>query len=394
MKKQTGNQQLVKRINKRIVLRTIVENEPVSRAEIAALTGLNKGTVSSLAQELIDEQFIYESGPGKSSGGRRPVMLHFNERAGFFIGIDLGVHYILGMLTDLKGNIVAKINKNFTVRSYNEVRKFLLSIISELLDAAPESPYGVSGIGIAVPGLVNKSGEILIAPNLGWKNVHLKKDLESRFQIPVIMENEANAGAYGEKLFGTGKDYEHILYVSAGIGIGVGVILNGELYLGSEGFAGEAGHMMVEINGKECSCGSKGCWEMYASERALLAEAKTLSGLEETSLTIETLCKLAENGHSGVLGVFHKVGTYLGIGLHNLIHTFNPQLVIIGNRMVLAREWLEEPIRQVIERYTMKWHRNQADIHFSSLMTDAAAMGAAALAVEQFFNHYFSPNEK
>ncbi len=394
MKKQTGNQQLVKRINKRIVLQTIVENEPVSRAEIASVTGLNKGTVSSLVQELIDEQFIYESGPGKSSGGRRPVMLHFNERAGFFIGIDLGVHYILGVLTDVKGNIVHKLRKKLPVRSYHDVLAVLVSIISQLLDAAPESPYGVSGIGMAVPGLVNKSGEILIAPNLGWKNVHLKKDIESRFQIPVIMENEANAGAYGEKLYGTGKDYEHILYVSAGIGIGVGVLLNGELYLGAEGYAGEAGHMMVEINGKDCSCGSKGCWEMYASERALLAEAGTLPGIGETSLTIETLCELAESGHRGVLAVFHKVGTYLGIGLHNLIHTFNPELVIIGNRLVLARKWLEEPIRQVIERYTIKWHRDQANIQFSGLMTDAAALGSAALAIEQFFKQLFLPGEK
>ena len=280
------------------------------------------------------------------------------------------------------------------VRSYHDVLAVLVSIISQLLDAAPESPYGVSGIGMAVPGLVNKSGEILIAPNLGWKNVHLKKDIESRFQIPVIMENEANAGAYGEKLYGTGKDYEHILYVSAGIGIGVGVLLNGELYLGAEGYAGEAGHMMVEINGKNCSCGSKGCWEMYASERALLAEAGTLPGIGETSLTIETLCELAESGHRGVLAVFHKVGTYLGIGLHNLIHTFNPELVIIGNRLVLARKWLEEPIRQVIERYTIKWHRDQANIQFSGLMTDAAALGSAALAIEQFFKQLFLPGEK
>ena len=125
-------------------------------------------------------------------------MLHFNERAGFFIGIDLGVHYILGVLTDVKGNIVHKLRKKLPVRSYHDVLAVLVSIISQLLDAAPESPYGVSGIGMAVPGLVNKSGEILIAPNLGWKNVHLKKDIESRFQIPVIMENEANAGAYGK----------------------------------------------------------------------------------------------------------------------------------------------------------------------------------------------------
>lgn len=133
---------------------------------------------------------------------------------------------------------------------------------------------------------------------------------------------------------------------------------------------------------------------MYASERALLAEAGTLPGIGETSLTIETLCELAESGHRGVLAVFHKVGTYLGIGLHNLIHTFNPELVIIGNRLVLARKWLEEPIRQVIERYTIKWHRDQANIQFSGLMTDAAALGSAALAIEQFFKQLFLPGEK
>lgn len=393
MRKLTGNQQLVKKINKRIVIQTIIQEAPVSRADIAVSAGLNKGTVSSLVNELIEEQLVYESGPGESSGGRRPVMLHFNEKAGFSVGIDLGVHYILGVLTDLKGNIVNKINRNLPDRSYHEVRPILTSIISELISTAPESPYGVTGIGIAVPGLVNKDGEILIAPNLGWKNIHLKKDIEAHFNIPVILENEANSGAYGEKLFGIGKNYEHILYVSAGIGIGVGVILNGELYLGADGFAGEAGHMMVEVNGKKCSCGSKGCWELYASEQALLAEAGKLPGVPETFLMIESLCEMAGNGNEEVLAVFQKVGTYLGIGLHNLIHTFNPELVIIGNRLALAKDWIEGPVQHVIHRHTMKWHREKVIISFSELMTYAAATGSAALSTDQFFKRLFSLNE-
>src|SRR5690625_2598976 len=203
---QTFNQHVVKKENKIIVLETIKEYSPISRTNIANKTGLNKGTVSSLVNELLKKDIIYESGPGKSSGGRRPVMLLFNKSAGYSIGIDLGVNYLLGILTDLEGNICHEKRMKFSNLSYDELMNTLFEMIDQLVDAAPSSPYGIVGIGVGVPGTVSKTGHVLLAPNLGWENVDLKDILQRTYNVPVTIENEANSGAYGEKKFGVGKD--------------------------------------------------------------------------------------------------------------------------------------------------------------------------------------------
>ncbi|WP_345740675.1 ROK family transcriptional regulator [Metabacillus endolithicus] len=195
--------------------------KPISRADIAQRTGLNKATVSSLVNELLTKDFVYESGPGESSGGRRPVLLHYNVNAGYSIGIDLGVNYILGVVTDLKGKILLEKTVKVNEHTFIEVTEQIKQVIHSLIKDLPKTPYGIIGIGLGIPGIVDKQGEIRVAPNLGWKNSDIKTLLEEEFQIPVIVENEANAGAYGEKQFGVGQDYKNIVYVSAGIGIGV-----------------------------------------------------------------------------------------------------------------------------------------------------------------------------
>jgi ROK family./MarR family. len=386
MAKITGNQQLVKQINKSLVLETIYNEAPISRADIAQRVGLNKGTVSSLVNELIEGQLIYESGPGKSNGGRRPVMLLFNEKAGYSIGIDLGVNYILGILTDLKGNIVSEVQKKLCVHSVDQVKPILFEIIEELSRPIRGCHYGIIGIGFGIPGIVSHDGEILLAPNLGWKNIRIKEEIEDRFQVPVIIENEANAGAYGEKLYGAGKEFDNILYVSAGIGIGVGVILHGKLFTGSGGFSGEMGHTIIQVNGKECTCGSKGCWEQYASEKALLEEAKKI-GLpipDKEFLSIEYLVELAEAGNKEVIHLFGKIGTYLGVGLTNIINTFNPDQIIIGNRLALAKKWLEEPMKQFVKSHALTFHQQHLAINFSKLSTHSTAIGMCALSIDHF----------
>ncbi|KYD21900.1 ROK family transcriptional regulator [Caldibacillus debilis] len=382
----TGNQQLVKQINKTLVLETILNEAPISRADIAQKVGLNKGTVSSLVNELIEEQLIYESGPGKSSGGRRPVMLLFNEKAGYSIGIDLGVNYILGILTDLKGHIVAEIQKKLSVTGVEQVKQMMIAIIEDLIRSAGQSHYGIIGIGIGIPGMVNNDGEILLAPNLGWKNVRMKEEIENRFQVPVIIENEANAGAYGEKLYGAGKEFDNILYVSAGIGIGVGVILDGQLFTGSGGFSGEMGHTIIIVNGKECSCGSRGCWEQYASEKALLEEAKNIPipYADKDSISIELLVELAKEGNEEVINLFKKIGAYLGVGINNMINTFNPEQIIIGNRLAMAKDWLEESITHFVKSHTIPFHQQDLSITFSQLTTHSTAVGVCALSIENF----------
>ncbi|WP_346200465.1 ROK family transcriptional regulator [Caldifermentibacillus hisashii] len=392
MKTLTGNQQLVKQINKTLVLETILHEAPISRADISQKVGLNKGTVSSLVNELLEDQLIYESGPGQSSGGRRPVILLFNDKAGFSIGIDLGVNYILGVLTDLRGNIIVEVNKKLTVRSYEVVIEILQSVISDLINAAPQSHYGIVGIGIGVPGLVNNDGEILVAPNLGWKNINLREEIENCFDIPVLIENEANAGAYGEKLYGAGKENDNILYISAGIGIGIGIILNGELFYGMNGFSGEAGHMIVQVNGKDCTCGSSGCWELYASEKALLEEARKLklTSITEETLSIELLLELANSGNEDIINLFHSIGMYLGVGINNIINIFNPEQVIIGNRLAMAKDWLEKSIEKFIKNHTMKYHQKDLIISFSKHAYYSAAIGVSAQMIDQFLNNAVS----
>ncbi|WP_347552847.1 ROK family transcriptional regulator [Pseudalkalibacillus hwajinpoensis] len=381
----TWNQHVVKRGNKSIVLQIITENTPISRANIAKTTGLNKSTVSSLVSELLTENLIYESGPGESSGGRRPVMLFFNELAGFSIGIDLGVNYMLGILTDLNGNIVKEEKVNFNDLSYKKIENQLLTMIKSLSANTPSCRYGVVGIGIGVPGIVNKEGEILLAPNLGWKNVNLKAIVENEFNIPVIIENEANSGAYGEKKFGAGQPFDNLVYVSAGIGIGVGLILNGELYKGNDGFSGEMGHMTINTNGPECRCGNQGCWELYASEKALLnrADELQLTPPKGKELCLEELIKMARTDHCSS-ELFEEIGTYLGIGINNIINTFNPEQVIIGNRLASAKEWLGTPVNTHVKKRTQPFQQKDLRIDFSEHSTHSSALGVVAFTVENF----------
>ena len=380
----TWNQQLVKKENKSVVFNLIMNHSPISRADIAQKCGLNKGTVSSLVAELLEEQLIYESGPGESSGGRRPVMLLFNQGAGYSVGIDLGVNYILGVLTDLHGNIVITKNEKYINVSFEDTLNRVKSVISSLIDAVPPSPYGIVGIGIGAPGVVNKEGDILLAPNLGWKNVSLTAELENMFNVPVIVENEANAGAYGEKKFGIGQPFDDLIYVSAGIGIGTGIIINGELYKGINGYSGEFGHMTIDKNGMQCRCGNKGCWELYASEQSLLSKANEMNLGITNDVNLGEILLLAQSEEQAAIQLLEEVGKNLGLGIINIIHAFNPQQIIIGNRLAAARQWIEPQVRDVIGRFTLPFHQTDIKIDFSDLSLPSSALGVAAFSTENF----------
>lgn len=382
---QTWNHHVVKKGNKSLVLDKIKYNSPISRASVASQVGLNKGTVSSLVNDLLEEHLIYESGPGESSGGRRPVMLLFNEKAGYSIGIDLGVNYLLGVLTDLNGNIHTEKQITFKNLNYEEIEIKLFETIEYLLKSTPESPHGVIGIGVGVPGIVDKDDNILLAPNLNWRNINLKEVLEERFSLPIIIENEANAGAYGEKNFGAGKDFENVIYVSAGIGIGVGLILNDSLYKGSNGFSGELGHMTIQAGGAKCRCGNEGCWELYASEQALVRQAEKLD-IPSDMQDLEGLVTLAESGNDEIIALFEQTGDYLGIGINNIINIFNPQQVIIGNRLAYSEKWLKDSLNKRISNQALWFQQNDLQIDFSELSTRSTALGVAAFSIENFLS--------
>lgn len=376
----TGDQSLIKRINTAIVLEFILRSAPLSRAQISERSGLNKATVSSLVQDLIDDSLVKEIGWGESSGGRKPVMLEFVATSGYAIGVDLGVNYIRGVLTDLLGGVIAERTSSLHRIGLDEAIEQLCVCIEELKNEAPPSPYGIVGIGVGVPGLVDDNGAILFAPNLKWRDVPLQRLLTERFSIPVTIDNEANMGALGEQKYGVGRSINNLVYVSVGIGIGTGLILQKTLYKGASGFSGEMGHLSVEAHGISCSCGNRGCWEMYASEQALLDQAAAL-GFHD----LESLLSAASEGRQDVLALFSSVGEYLGIGIANIVNVFNPDAVVIGNRMSQARPWLEAIIRQTVVQRALRFHLTKVHILFAELGERSAMMGATEVAIAGFF---------
>lgn len=393
----TADQLLVKQINKSIVLNTIRKKGNISRAEIASITGLNKSTVSFLVDELINEGFVKEEGPGESRGGRKPIILNINEKAGCIIGIDLDVNYILIVLTDLMANVIWEKKMDIEIgESQQTIIERLIELIDEAISNAPETVKGILGIGIGVPGIVDyKKGIILLAPNLKWENVPLKQIVEDKFKIKVRIDNEANVGAIGEKWFGEGSKYNNFVYVSAGIGVGTGIIINGELYRGTMGLAGEMGHMTIDIHNHQCRCGNTGCWENYASEKALFEyiENQLINNVKDEYINKENFDNLttlkvidyAQKGSIIAKKALKEVGKNLGVGVVNIINTFNPELVIIGNTLSLAKELILDEILKEVEAKSLVYRYSKTKITTSKLEFQAGAVGAVSLVISELF---------
>ncbi|MBY0203528.1 ROK family transcriptional regulator [Paenibacillus polysaccharolyticus] len=381
--KITGDQMLVKKINKSIVLDTIRRHAPLSRAKLSEVTGLNKATVSNLVADLISDELVQEIGPGESSGGRKPLMLLFRGTAGYAVGLELSVTRLKGVLTDLEGHIVAEYAIDLEQHDATSVFEQLKLAASHLIKQAPPSPHGVIGIGIGVPGMVDEQGTVLFAPNLKWEMVPLRSMMEESFNLPVTIDNEANAGARGELNFGAGVGVRHLIYISAGIGIGSGIMVDGELYKGAWGYAGETGHMSIEAEGLPCSCGNRGCWELYASE-------KVYEHPDQQHLpahTTKELIEHAQNGHQDVIALYNIIGRKLGVGITNIVNSFNPERIIIGGPLSEAKPWIESALKQVVEERTLPYHRRSLQVEWAALGSRSTRIGAAYSAISQFLGN-------
>lgn len=382
--KITGDQQLIKKMNKTIVLDTIRQRQPLSRADISAAIGLNKATVSSLVSELIDSQLVTEIGPGESSGGRKPTLLLFNRSAGYAVGIDIRVNDLLAVLVDLEGHVL--LEKTVPLADFtpdlvlDQIRKTIRQFSKKL----PESPYGIVGIGIGVPGLVDDKSRVVSAPNLDWNQVDLYESLVSEFGANLHIDNEANAGAIGEKLYGAGREAQNLIYLSIGIGIGSGIIVGGELYRGTSNFSGEVGHMTVAENGPLCRCGNRGCWETLASEKALLDRAAKL--WSDSHHDLEEIIQLARGGEPQAIQLLNEIGAQLGVGLANLVNILNPELIVIGNRLSLAGDLLEDAMLRTIENRSLSYHRKKTGVAFANLGIRSTALGAASMPITTFLS--------
>lgn len=375
------NQQTGKKFNKELILQQIFLHPTISRNEIIDQTKLKKATVANLVNELLEEQLIIEAGKEESTGGRRPNLLKLNANAGYALSIDIGVNYLNGIITNLKGEIIWKVKEFILDTALARYFPKIISLIKVLEQHVPPSPYHIVGLAITVPGLIDTNGIIIKAPNLQWHDVDLLTSLRPYTTYPTIISNEANAGAFGEYSYTYSQQHQNLLFVSIGYGIGVGIMMNGELFLGEHGFSGESGHMIIQMDGKTCRCGRSGCWEAYASESALLKEVELTLGME--NITIEDILELTKTNDK-MLPLLKNFSKSIGIGLMNLIYTFNPAKIIIGNRITLLQDQLEQPLKSYIEDKSATFFKEDVNIEFSTLQDNAILIGAASLAINQF----------
>ncbi len=393
-----GNHTLLKQINKLLVLKTILDNKIISRAKISRLVDLNKATVSNLTDELIKEGYIVEKGYGKSKGGRRPVLLQVNKDVGSIIGIDLGVDYIHIILSNFVGEIIFEEYADIKMGENKEkLFELLFELIEKAIDKSPQTPKGILGIGIGVPGIVEKkSGIVLIAPNLKWKNVYLKSIIQQRFNLPVYIDNEANAGALGEKWFGEWGKVSDLIYLSVGIGLGAGIIIDNKLFRGAAGFAGEVGHTTINFQDDVCSCGNIGCLENFASERALLSVIKKLvkEGAEDRYISCENVDEItpfqiiqaAMDGSRVCRMAVLEVAEKMAIGIANLVNIFNPEIVIIGNKASFFGDLFLEKLREIVNQKSFIAQFYNLKIEVSKLKDRAVVLGCIAMVISDMLS--------
>jgi glucokinase-like ROK family protein len=390
---RTGNQALVREINLSTILNRLRENAPISRSALAEMTGLNKTTVSSLVQELIDQQFVHEVGLDSVGTGRPAMLLELNPAAGCIISGEIGVDFISVICSNFASQVIWQ-HKEST-RSDAGLRATLehtLTLLHRAADAACNSYDSLLGLAIGVPGLVDRqNGTLLFAPNLNWTDVPLGDILREEFELPIFIDNEANLAALGEYYFGAAKYFSDVLYVSAGAGLGGGIVRDGQLINGATGFAGEFGHMTMDEEGEFCSCGNRGCWETQVNQAALFrnirqaimsdrgaARRSTMLSGDLDQLTVPLVVKAARAGDPIALAALDKVGHHLGVGIASLVNALNPALVVFGGMLSLAGEFLLPMIIDELQRRTLLWHERDTAVVLAEHSFDACVLGGVA----------------
>ena len=327
---RTGNNRFLKEFNQAGVLDLIRLHGAISRAEISSLTGLSPTAAGKIVSALIKKGYIHEVGEGKSSGGRRPILLELKPRSFFSIGIDLDVNGIRLVFIDITGTIIYRsfypFNKINNSLSFSDVIKKVQNISEKAAYDLKIDYERILGIGISIPGIIDtEDKKIISAPNLKWKDVHLEMYLNENFKVPVYVENEAMASAICENWVGCCRDLSDFVCINIGTGIGSGIYTGGKLYRGVGGSAGEVGHIVVNVNGPKCGCGNYGCLETMASIAGIMERVKKLptynnirnkyKPANRKGMDFDAVLKAARDGNEAVKSILMDSAKYLGIAV-------------------------------------------------------------------------------
>lgn len=380
---QVATSETARDINSRIILNLVRRFQPISRADLMRQSGLQRSTVSVITEQLISEHWLREGAVGRSSRGRRPTMLHLNEdRAGIF-GINIQPFSTDLGLANLSGQFLAQETIS-TPRSAGVFVKQITSLVREWMAAHPMMAY--AGFGVSLPGRVDLSSQkFVFAPNLEWQAADLKEQLESATGLPVSMENAANACALSEFWFGKHSDgVNNLVVVTVSEGIGVGMILNGQLVRGSSGLAGEFGHVALTENGPRCGCGNHGCWEVYASNSAALRYYnESMGGRREKNAvrTFAELLQLNASGNSKAAQALESMAEYLGKGIAMLVAGLAPNVIVIVGDITQVWGQVGSTVMDVVRRRTS----THASVKITASGTAQPRLrGIVALVLQQY----------
>jgi len=386
---------LMRAINRSKILETIRTVGMISRIDIARATGLSQALITGLTADLINEGLIIEKQSGEYEGGRRPMLLALNPEGAFVVGVNLSITELSVVIVNFEGTVVASYTQSLAPihHSVSEIADSVVGAVQACIWEANFAKEQISGVGIGIPGLVDPySGNIRFLPNYGWENVNLKELVQSKLNHPCYIDNSSNTLALAEQWFGEGKGLNNFLVVTIENGVGLGAVINGRIYRGEEGFAGEFGHITINPDGPECRCGKRGCVEAYAGSIAIMRDARqaALDGQWDCEdpgrITYEDVVRAAQNGADVLRQLFVRAGRILGIGISHLIILFNPTKIIITGKGMRAGELFFDVMYSTLENYlSAKFGRRTTQIMVQQWTEQDWARGAGALVLQELY---------
>ncbi|WP_167506085.1 ROK family transcriptional regulator [Desulfosediminicola flagellatus] len=386
---------LMRAINRAKVIEIIRTSGLISRVDLAASSGLSKASVTGVTSDLIKEGLIIEKKSGEYEGGRRPMLLSLNPDGAYVIGVNLSISEISVVIMNLAADILATANQPLKEQCYSveEITDLMIKTVQSCMWDGSFSKDKISGVGIAVPGPVyGNSGVIRFLPNYGWENVNLKDHIEEKLGLPCYIDNSSNTLAAAERWYGEGKGVDNFLVVTLLNGVGLGIVINGHLYRGAAGIAGEFGHTTFAKNGPLCRCGKNGCIESYAGMISLLRDAKIAAkagkwqAKNPENITFDDLIEELKNDTPVIHEIFSEAGKVLGQGISNLVALFNPSRIIVTGTAVRAGEYLIQPLKDSLADHTANMCGPVEDLIFVQEWSDKQwARGAGSLVLQELY---------
>jgi glucokinase-like ROK family protein len=395
-----------KKASKRFILTLMHEEGAISQTRIVERTSIRPGTAQRLIEELIGEKLVRVSGEGKSKGGRKPTLLEINPDACWTIGMDVDEERIFAGLVDLKGSIIRQVSR--TRCRFLSQENFLgavIQVIRELVAAVPPA-VPLLGVGMGIPGFVDRARGVAVQCSYyDWmRDVPVKELLEKELHVPFLVENDTVIATLGEKWFGSGKGVWNFLYIDLGETVGMGIVIDGRLYTGATGYAGEMGHMVIQRGGPLCICGNEGCLEAVGSGMALRREARNriekgvitsigAAAHGSNEIPLEAIIEAADAGDKVAHKLIQDTGESLGVAISSVVNILNPEMVILGGSLMGAKEILTEVITKSIRSHSLSPIAAGVKVVASGLAEKAGILGASTLVTQRYFDFDQPPGQ-